>query len=232
MKLSEDDDGYTSSFSAFSESFDSPLLQSPPSRRSSEISDARPVLGEVDGNSTATPSKKSLLPASLKRVPTSSIGQMHTIRRSTSPKPMLPSHMRSNTSSSIGSVMSKAENPLVHPLRKKKSRLTFHNAPDGQSITAIVLLPRSMDGQPTVNYKRGDLHISWRTITLADSNQSDGSIVRERKEQRFSRVIPLPEGVPFKDVKAVMNERKLSLTFPKGKISLATGEEADEEEVA
>lgn len=42
----------------------------------------------------------------------------------------------------------------------------------------------------------------------------------------------LPEGVPFKDVKAVMNERKLSLTFPSGKISLATEEEADEEEDA
>jgi len=122
VKLSEDDDGYTSSFSAFSESFDSPLLRSPPSRRSSEISNGRPVLGEVDGNSTATPSKKSLLPASLKRVRTSSIGQVHTIRRSTSPTPMLPSHVRSNTSSSIGSVMSKAESPLVHPLRKKKSR--------------------------------------------------------------------------------------------------------------
>ena len=122
MKLSEDDDGYTSSFSAFSETFDSPLLRSPPSRRSSEISNGRPVLGEADGNSTATPSKKSLLPASLKRVRTSSIGQMHTIRRSSSPTPILPSHVRSNTSSSIGSVMNKAENPLAHSLRKKKSR--------------------------------------------------------------------------------------------------------------
>jgi len=89
-----------------------------------------------------------------------------------------------------------------------------------------------MDGQPTVNHKRGDLHVSWRTITLADSTQPDGSIVRERKEKRFSRIIALPEGVPFKDVKAVMNERKLSLTFPSGKLSLATGEEADEEEDA
>lgn len=122
MKLSEDDDGYTSSFSAFSESFDSPLLRSPPSRRSSEMSDGRPVLGEADGNSTATPIKKSLLPASLKRVRTSSIGQVHTIRRSTSPAPMIPSHVRSNTASSIGSVMSRAESPLARPLRKKKSR--------------------------------------------------------------------------------------------------------------
>lgn len=40
----------------------------------------------------------------------------------------------------------------------------------------------------------------------------------------------LPEGVPFRDVKAVMNERSLNLTFPSGKISLATGEEADEED--
>ena len=40
----------------------------------------------------------------------------------------------------------------------------------------------------------------------------------------------LPEGVPFKDVKAVMNERKLSLTFPSGKISLATEEEDEEED--
>jgi hypothetical protein len=122
MKLSEDDDGYTSSFSAFSESFDSPLLRSPPSRRSSEVSDERPILGEADGNSTATPSKKSLLPAHLRRARTSSIGQVHTIRRSTSPTPVIPSHVRSNTSSSIGSVMSKAENPLARPLRKKKSR--------------------------------------------------------------------------------------------------------------
>ena len=29
-----------------------------------------------------------------------------------------------------------------------------------------------------------------------------------------------------------MNERKLSLTFPSGKISLATGEDADEEDDA
>ena len=122
MKLSEDDDGYTSSFSAFSETFESPLLRSPPSRRSSEISNERPVLEEVDGNSTATPSKKSLLPAHLRRARTSSIGQVHTIRRSASPTPMIPSHVRSNTSSSIGSVISKAENPLVQSLRKKKSR--------------------------------------------------------------------------------------------------------------
>lgn len=122
MKLSEDDDGYTSSFSAFSESFDSPLLRSPPSRRSSEINNGGSVLGEGDGNSTATPLKKSLLPASLKRVRTSSMGQMHTIRRSTSPAPMIPSHVRSNTSSSIGSVITRAESPLAHPLRKKKSR--------------------------------------------------------------------------------------------------------------
>lgn len=65
-----------------------------------------------------------------------------------------------------------------------------------------------------VSYQNDKVVVSWESVTVEDKME-DGKIVRERREKKFVRTLPLPEGTKFDQVKASMDGRHLNLTYPR-----------------
>jgi len=98
-------------------------------------------------------------------------------------------------------------------LKKKKSQCTFREAPDGRTVTAIFDLPGLKKKDVHISFQRNRLVVTWQTVNVTE-REEDGRLVRECKENKCSRTIPLPEGTRFEEVRADMSGRSLTLTYP------------------
>jgi len=105
-------------------------------------------------------------------------------------------------------------------LKKKRSRLNFRESSDGNTITATFDLPGILKEDVHVSYQQDRLTVTWQYVKVTEKEE-DNKIVRERKEKKYIRTVNLPEGTDFEDVKATMDGRRLTLTYPKSGSSRA-----------
>jgi HSP20 family molecular chaperone IbpA len=106
----------------------------------------------------------------------------------------------------------KATPPKV---KRKKSTdcVSFRESRSGRTITATFDLPGMKKEQAHVSFRWNHLVVTWQTVKISEKEE-DGRLVREREEKKYTRTIPLPEGTKFEEIRAVMDNRHLTLSYP------------------
>lgn len=100
-------------------------------------------------------------------------------------------------------------------------------------MTTTFDLPGIKKSQVHVSFRGHYLIVDWETVNITEQEE-DGKIVRDRKEVKCSRTLPMPEGTrvsydlsfpydvcpflpylcQFEEVRASMDGRHLILTYP------------------
>ncbi|KAH0833204.1 hypothetical protein J3R83DRAFT_12236 [Lanmaoa asiatica] len=100
-------------------------------------------------------------------------------------------------------------------VKRKKSTdcVSFRESRSGRTITATFDLPGIKKEQAHVSFRWNHLVVTWQTVKISEKEE-DGRLVREREEKKYTRTIPLPEGTKFEEIRAVMDNRHLILSYP------------------
>jgi len=138
------------------------------------------------------------------------------------------SNSTSNDAGSLGLSASTPSPPPQHPssvpregaksptpkIKRRKSKVTFQDSADGKTVTAKFDLQGIQKSNVHVSYQNDKVVISWESVTTDERTEGE-RVTRERKERKYVRTLPLPEGTQFEEVKASMDGRYLTLTYPK-----------------
>ncbi|TFY71701.1 hypothetical protein EVG20_g1307 [Dentipellis fragilis] len=101
-----------------------------------------------------------------------------------------------------------SNNGLLRP------RMDLHDNAETNTITAIFELPGLKKEDVHLDIQNNALTISGET-TVDSSRDESGYAVRERRFGKFSRTLPLPQGIKHEEIKAAMENGVLTVTFPK-----------------
>jgi len=97
------------------------------------------------------------------------------------------------------------------PLRP---RLDLHEDDQNNTVTATFELPGLTKEDVNIDVHNGVLTVSGESKISSERNES-GYAVRERRYGKFSRAIPLPQGIKPEEIKASMENGVLTVAFPK-----------------
>ena len=98
-------------------------------------------------------------------------------------------------------------------LKKRKSISSFRESTDGRSIVATFDLPDVAKEDIHVSFQKNRLVVTWATAELAEWEEN-GIVMRERLERMYHRILPMPEGTKFEEVRCSMTSRQLTLRYP------------------
>ncbi|KAK7677180.1 hypothetical protein QCA50_019889 [Cerrena zonata] len=98
--------------------------------------------------------------------------------------------------------------------RALRPRMDIHEDEKQNVITATFELPGLKKEDVNIDVNNNLLNISGETKFSSEKDEN-GFVVRERKFGKFSRSVPLPQGVKSDDIKASLDNGILTVTFPK-----------------
>ncbi|CAG7855147.1 SubName: Full=Uncharacterized protein {ECO:0000313/EMBL:CCA68906.1} [Serendipita indica DSM 11827] len=117
----------------------------------------------------------------------------------------------SNQISSRRTISSAGSVPRVKRT-KTKPRVQMQTTPDG-STTTVIDVPDILKDSINVDFHHSHLVVTWRTATVTEQILRD-SMVREKKEKRYTQTIIVPEGTKYEDVRATLKRSQLTISFP------------------
>ncbi|EPQ58632.1 HSP20-like chaperone [Gloeophyllum trabeum ATCC 11539] len=92
--------------------------------------------------------------------------------------------------------------------------MDVHEDAEKNLVTATFELPGLRKEDVNIDVHNNQLTVSGETKQDA-SREENGYAVRERRYGKFSRTIPLPQGVKPEEIKAGLENGILTVTFPK-----------------
>ncbi|KZV78964.1 HSP20-like chaperone [Exidia glandulosa HHB12029] len=98
--------------------------------------------------------------------------------------------------------------------RAFRPRMDVHESKDTNLVTATFELPGLKKDDVTIDVHNGRLTVSGAVNTSSEETK-DGYVVRERRSGKFSRELPLPQGVRAEDISASLTDGVLTVSFPK-----------------
>ncbi|KAI0683266.1 HSP20-like chaperone [Cytidiella melzeri] len=98
--------------------------------------------------------------------------------------------------------------------RSMRPRMDVHEDAQTNTVTATFELPGLKKEDVNIDIHNNVLSISGESKISSDRDEN-GYAVRERRYGKFSRSIPLPQGVKSEEVKAALEDGVLTVTFPK-----------------
>ncbi|KIJ51027.1 hypothetical protein M422DRAFT_158906, partial [Sphaerobolus stellatus SS14] len=84
-------------------------------------------------------------------------------------------------------------------------------------VTATFDLQGVKKSDVHVSYQNDKVVISWESVTTEERTEGN-RIIREHREKKYVRTLPLPESTKFEGVKASMDGRRLIVTYPKYRV--------------
>ncbi|KAI0043213.1 small heat shock protein [Auriscalpium vulgare] len=111
-------------------------------------------------------------------------------------------------------VQRRGVNPTTAGSNLFRPRLDVHENKDTNTVSATFELPGLKKEDVEIDVHNNVLTVSGESKVESERNE-EGYAVRERRFGRFSRAIPLPQGVKNEDIKAGMADGVLTVTFPK-----------------
>lgn len=105
--------------------------------------------------------------------------------------------------------------PEQKQLRRKKSRFHLYRNADPDMMTATFDLPDVRKEDVHVAFQTSQLTITWESVLTTERRESDRTVIRERKERKYARTLPLPPGTQFTDIKAYLENGLLTVMYPK-----------------
>ncbi|KAH9893953.1 HSP20-like chaperone [Cubamyces lactineus] len=109
------------------------------------------------------------------------------------------------------------DNTASRPMRP---RMDLHEDQEKNLVTASFELPGLTKENVQIDVKDNVLTVSGES-TLSTERDEKGYSVRERRYGKFSRSLPLPQGIKPEEIKASMNNGVLTVTFPRTTPELA-----------
>ncbi|PCH42744.1 small heat shock protein [Wolfiporia cocos MD-104 SS10] len=95
-----------------------------------------------------------------------------------------------------------------------RPRMDLHEDAQANAVTATFELPGLNKENVNIDVHNGVLTVSGEAQVQSDRDEH-GYAVRERRYGKFSRAVPLPQGVKSEDIRASMENGVLTVTFPK-----------------
>ncbi|KAF9649849.1 small heat shock protein [Thelephora ganbajun] len=92
--------------------------------------------------------------------------------------------------------------------------MDLHEDADENLVTATFELPGLSKDKVNIEVHNGNLIVSGEVSESTDKTEH-GYSIRERRTGRFSRSIALPDGVKHQEIKAMMENGVLTVTYPK-----------------
>nr|VWO99673.1 Putative secretion system protein [Ganoderma boninense] len=93
-------------------------------------------------------------------------------------------------------------------------RVDVHEDKDKNLVTAAFELPGVNKDNVSIDVHNNVLTVSGESKFESDRDEN-GYVVRERRFGRFSRSLPVPEGVKPEEIKAAMENGVLTVTYPR-----------------
>ncbi|KAI0062733.1 HSP20-like chaperone [Artomyces pyxidatus] len=98
--------------------------------------------------------------------------------------------------------------------RALRPKIDIYENKDANTVTAWFELPGLKKEDVSIDVHNNVLTVSGESKAESERSE-DGWAVRERRYGRFSRSVPLPQGIKNEEIKASMENGVLSVTFPK-----------------
>ncbi|TDL25108.1 small heat shock protein [Rickenella mellea] len=93
-------------------------------------------------------------------------------------------------------------------------KVDVHESTKDNKVTATFELPGLKKEDVTIDVHNNRLIVSGE-YSSSNEEEKEGYVVRERREGKFSRTLPLPAGIKAEEIKASMEHGLLRITFPK-----------------
>ncbi|KAI1783582.1 HSP20-like chaperone [Ganoderma leucocontextum] len=93
-------------------------------------------------------------------------------------------------------------------------RVDVHEDKDKNLVTATFELPGVNKENVSIDVHNNVLTVSGESKFESDHDEN-GYLVRERRFGRFSRSLPVPEGIKHEEIKAAMEDGVLTVTYPR-----------------
>jgi len=93
-------------------------------------------------------------------------------------------------------------------------RIDVHEDEKANQITASFELPGLKREDVSIDVHDNVLTVSGESKASSERDE-DGYAVRERRYGKFSRALPLPQGIKHEDIKAKMENGVLTVNFPR-----------------
>ncbi|KAH8093080.1 small heat shock protein [Cristinia sonorae] len=98
--------------------------------------------------------------------------------------------------------------------KSMRPRMDVHEDAQSNTVLATFELPGLKKEDVNIDVHNNMLTVSGES-KLSSERDENGYAVRERRYGKFSRSIPLPQGIKGEDIKASLENGVLSVTFPK-----------------
>ncbi|GBE87216.1 Heat shock protein [Sparassis crispa] len=95
-----------------------------------------------------------------------------------------------------------------------RPRMDVHEDAKNNTVTATFELPGLTKENVSIDVHNGVLTISGEA-KISGEHEEAGYAVRERRYGRFSRALPVPEGIKSEEIRASMENGVLTVKFPK-----------------
>ncbi|CAE6470717.1 unnamed protein product [Rhizoctonia solani] len=65
-----------------------------------------------------------------------------------------------------------------------------------------------------VKFATQKISVAWQKVTVEEKAEGE-RLIRERVEKKYLRTIPIPPAVPFDCIRAVLQDERLTVTYPR-----------------
>ncbi|PIL30314.1 hypothetical protein GSI_07498 [Ganoderma sinense ZZ0214-1] len=98
--------------------------------------------------------------------------------------------------------------------RLLRPRVDVHEDKEKNLVTATFELPGLNKENVSIDVHNNLLTVSGESKFESENNE-DGYLLRERRLGRFSRSVPVPEGIKAEEIKASLENGVLTVTYPR-----------------
>ncbi|EPQ58544.1 HSP20-like chaperone [Gloeophyllum trabeum ATCC 11539] len=92
--------------------------------------------------------------------------------------------------------------------------MDVHEDNQNNLVTATFELPGLKKEDVNIDVQNNQLSVSGET-KISSERDENGYAVRERRYGKFSRTLPLPQGIKPEEIKASLENGVLTVTFPR-----------------
>lgn len=84
-------------------------------------------------------------------------------------------------------------------------------------VSLVFNLPGVPKSDVKVKFATQKITVAWQKVTVEEKTEGE-RLIRERVEKKYLRTIPIPPAVPFDTVRAVLQDERLTITYPRVEI--------------
>lgn len=97
---------------------------------------------------------------------------------------------------------------------RRQSRSHFTETEHNGMVNLIFNLPGVPKADVKVKFATQKITVAWQKVTVEEKTEGE-RLIRERVEKKYLRTIPIPPAVPFDTVRAVLQDERLTITYPR-----------------